>query len=222
MIDPITGAGSTPPVDLLSSQVPGGTLGKDEFLELLIAQLQNQDPLSPMEADQLAVQLAEFSGVEQLIQLNENFQSLEAFNGFLAGSVATTTAVGMIGKNVEAAVSDLVFDGTGNASVDVTMPPTGGQATVRLFDAFGEEIGAFDLGSVSPGRQTLDLSPIDAQVAPGTYSISVEVFDPTGEAIPVPTTITGPVTGVRYDENGPVLVIGNAEFPLASVLSITS
>jgi flagellar basal-body rod modification protein FlgD len=65
---------------------PGGKLGKDEFLKLLVAQMKNQDPLNPMDGQQMAAQLAQFSSVEQLVTANE---SLEAIRAMLVAQKAT-------------------------------------------------------------------------------------------------------------------------------------
>ena len=59
-----------------TSMVPGGTMGKDEFVKLLVAQMSNQDPLNPMDGKELAVQLAQFSSVEQLLNINTKLDDI--------------------------------------------------------------------------------------------------------------------------------------------------
>jgi len=60
------------------SNAAGGSLGKDEFVKLLVTQMQNQDPLNPMDGKDLAVQLAQFSSVEQLMNINTKLDTLTA------------------------------------------------------------------------------------------------------------------------------------------------
>ena len=74
---------SAPPLGTLEPTTPGvipsnpkGALGKDEFLKMLVAQMQNQDPLSPMDGQQMAAQLAQFSSVEQLISANDTLAKI--------------------------------------------------------------------------------------------------------------------------------------------------
>jgi flagellar basal-body rod modification protein FlgD len=55
---------------------PGGTMGKDAFLKLLVAQMKHQDPLNPMDGQQMAAQLAQFSSVEQLIDANTRLEEI--------------------------------------------------------------------------------------------------------------------------------------------------
>lgn len=84
MADPVGGA-TTPPVAPVAqttertSALPtgaGGKMGKDEFLKLLVAQMKNQDPLNPMDGQQMAAQLAQFSSVEQLVNANDTLAQI--------------------------------------------------------------------------------------------------------------------------------------------------
>jgi len=84
------------------------TLGKDDFLNLLITQLQNQDPLSPMDSTEFSAQLAQFSSLEQLSNVNENLETLLLYQGSLNNS----QAVSFIGKTITASGdSVLITDG---------------------------------------------------------------------------------------------------------------
>lgn len=71
---PASGAGTTG--DSLTRAVAGGALGKDQFVKLLVTQMKNQDPLNPMDGKDLAAQLAQFSSVEQLMQINTKLDAL--------------------------------------------------------------------------------------------------------------------------------------------------
>jgi flagellar basal-body rod modification protein FlgD len=70
-----TGAATTAP-NTTADLTPGGAMGKNEFVKLLVAQMQNQDPLNPMDGKELAVQLAQFSSVEQLININTKLDDI--------------------------------------------------------------------------------------------------------------------------------------------------
>src|SRR5690554_8238994 len=78
----------------------GGQLGKQEFLELLVAQLRHQDPLNPMQPQDMAAQLAQFSSVEQLITLNDQMAVQIAFGEAVVHGLASGTAIGVLGRNV--------------------------------------------------------------------------------------------------------------------------
>ena len=98
----------TPPLGSLEPTAPGimpsnpkAKLGKDEFLKMLVAQMQNQDPLSPMDGQQMAAQLAQFSSVEQLVTLNETMSNQAAGQTALLDSLGGSLTLGAIGKQVE-------------------------------------------------------------------------------------------------------------------------
>ncbi len=71
----------------------GGAMGKDEFVKLLVTEMKNQDPLSPMDGKELAVQLAQFSSVEQLINVNTKLDNLTALLKPVTAASGTTTPV---------------------------------------------------------------------------------------------------------------------------------
>src|SRR5436305_4171009 len=110
----ITAATSTRTNDATSSTtaaaqpaVPGSAMGKDQFLKLLIAQLRYQDPMSPMQGDQMATQLAQFSSLEQLQQINTNLAGQQTSAGTLLGAVQSSAAINTIGHTVVAVGNQL-------------------------------------------------------------------------------------------------------------------
>ena len=98
---------------LTGAMGPGGAMGKDEFLKMLVAQLQNQDPMNPMQGQDLAVQLAQFSSVEQLIQLNANYADQAASAEALAQSISNNGALSAIGRSVMAAGNQVEIPASG-------------------------------------------------------------------------------------------------------------
>jgi flagellar basal-body rod modification protein FlgD len=84
---------------------PKGQLGKDQFLQLLVAQMKHQDPLNPMDGQEMAAQLAQFSSVEQLVTINESIANQAASQSALLDSLGGGLALGAIGKEVEADAS---------------------------------------------------------------------------------------------------------------------
>ena len=79
--------------DQLSSTTQSSTLGKDDFLKLLVTQLKNQDPLDPVKNADFLAQLAQFTSLEQMTNLNKNFEQLNTMQ-------MLTQAAALIGKNV--------------------------------------------------------------------------------------------------------------------------
>ena len=92
-----------------SGRMPSQQLGKDDFLKLLITQLSNQDPTSPMEDTQFISQMAQFSSLEQLTNMNESFNKMAAM---INSSQATST----LGKTVEVDLGDTTSQGVVEAT----------------------------------------------------------------------------------------------------------
>lgn len=92
-----------------SGRIPSQQLGKDDFLKLLITQLTNQDPTSPMEDTQFISQMAQFSSLEQMTNMNESFNKMTAMIN--AGQAATT-----LGKTVDLDIGDTTTQGVVEAT----------------------------------------------------------------------------------------------------------
>lgn len=212
-INPLQAAGIGSEPSLLGS---GENMGKEEFLQLLVAQLRHQDPLNPMEAQEFASQLAEFSGLEQQIKTNELLEAQVGVQANLVEGLQTSAAVSTIGHTVLAVgdTIDAVGDGTDMLTLDLAEDA---EVTIRLEDADGNVVHTIDAGELTAGRQQIAL---DA-VAEGTYTVSV---DATGEegSVTATTYTSGRVEGVRWGPTGLVFVINGREVPFSSILEITN
>ena len=101
------------------------TLGKDAFLKLLIAELSNQDPLNPMEDREFVSQMATFSSLEQMQNMNKTLESMAEANKFSAvqyigKAVAFTKGEGEEAQQVAAVVNNIWFDPNGKTVLDTT------------------------------------------------------------------------------------------------------
>ncbi|MFN0181401.1 MAG: flagellar hook assembly protein FlgD [Gemmatimonadales bacterium] len=193
-------------------------LGRDQFLELLVSQLKNQDPLSPLSPDQFAAQLAQFSSVEQLTKLNESFtaQREEA----LARSLLDQTALGasLLGKTIVAEANITTIPASGNASIRINVGGTGGTATLKLFDAAGSLVESRGVGAVRGGIVTLSPSGLP----PGDYRYAVEVKDANGDPVAVQPFTKGVVDGILFENGTVMLKMGSFRIPLDKLSEITN
>jgi flagellar basal-body rod modification protein FlgD len=201
---------------------PGGAMGKDEFLKLLVAQMKNQDPMNPMQGEQMAAHLAQFSSLEQLININTQLGAQQTSQTALAQSLNSGMAINALGKDILAVSDQVVVPGGGDASVPVLVGAAGGTATLRVFNEQGVEVGSRALGVVAGGRQDIPLESAAADLPAGTYRYKVEVTDAAGNAVPVQTFVRGRVDGIQYGPNGPVLSLGPITVPLGAVAEITT
>ena len=220
MISPTTSPQYFAPTASASSSATGaGTaLGKDAFLKMLVAQLKNQDPMNPMDGKDLAAQLAQFSSVEQLTQLNTAIatQTQVSQMDTLVGQSALSAS--LIGRNVEAVGNSVVVDPTTPTTVKVDIAGTGGAGTLTLKDANGNVVATRDLGPLRVGDgQTLTLP---ADLPAGKWSYSVDVKAANGKTATVTTYETGVVSAVEFKNGNIVLTAGGLEIPLSDLVRI--
>lgn len=199
---------------------PNGTMGKEEFLKLFVAQMKNQDPLNPMQGEELAAQLAQFSSVEQLINLNQQLEAQSGASASMVLALQNGSAANLIGREVFANGDAVVIPANGSATVTVDIANAGGAGVLHVYDLSGKEVGTRKLGSISGGRQTIDLGSAADGLAAGGYTYSVEVTDGDGAAVPVQTYSRGTVDGIRYHADGPYLTSGPLMIPLGSVVEV--
>ena len=103
--------GYTDPETTETSNINTASLGKDDFLKLLIAQLQNQDPLNPADNTEFVAQLAQFSSLEQLTTMNASLEQSIEFNRTVTETINNSMMVNFMGKSVSAESSGFLFDG---------------------------------------------------------------------------------------------------------------
>ena len=186
------------------------------FLQLLTVQLQNQNPLEPMDADKFAEQLTQYSSVEQQIKTNDHLESI--ISGISASS--TSALVNYIGKEIEASGETTVLrDGTAGWTYNVKSAAT---ATVTITNAAGAAVytdqvtleqggGSFVWnGKTTAGRTVED----------GEYTLKIEAVDDAGNPVTVSTALTGVVDEVDMSGGEAVLKIGDIKVPVGNVTAI--
>jgi flagellar basal-body rod modification protein FlgD len=203
-----------------TASASGGSLGKEDFLKLLVAQMKNQDPMNPTDPDQMASQLAQFSSLEQLVNINDNLNAQSETNSAMATALNNSSAVSVLGKTVLALGDNVQVTGSGSDSITVGVDGAGGDATLTIYDAGGNEVGSRSVGAIGGGRQQIELGEAADGLAPGSYTYELTVKDAAGEPVKVQTYQSVPIDGLRYGPNGPTLLSGGLEIPLADVVEI--
>lgn len=179
---------------------PGGTLDKDDFLRLLVTQLRHQDPLNPMDGTQFASQLAEFSGLEQLIALNDSITAQTQGDTMTHLALQTNLAASLIGHEVMGFGNEIYVGGSGTHKVTVDVGGAG-VGTIEIFDEFGNTIATTNLGGVPAGSQQELEFKLD-NVPAGAYRYVLTVLDGNGNRMPVEHFTSGRVAGVFFDDQG--------------------
>lgn len=187
-----------------------------EFMKLLVAQLANQDPLNPLDSANFSAQLAQFSSLEQLTQINAKLDA--------AGEekIGRFDAVGFIGREVTGpSLGFAIEDGT-PTTLDYTLD-RGGEVHAKIISSEGEMIASVPLGPQSVGKHVFDLSKIEGapDLEDGEYAVVLTQADPAGGTPDqIATTVTGRVTGVDLTGDEPILLLGARRLVLTDVTSI--
>ena len=188
-------------------------LGKDEFLKMLIAQLKHQDPLNPMDGTAFTAQLAQFSSLEQLQNINTQLSSFTKQQQ----SLGNTQAVNLIGREVLAKGDTIQAKGK---PVDLSYQLKGDAAKglVRIYNANGELVDALSFKNQKQGMNTLTWTP-PSSVA-GSYTFEVSAADSAGQPVAADAMILGEVTGVNYRDGVTYLSVGGREILFGDVVSV--
>ena len=226
-VDSTTNAASPPTFATQTSGVDSvenrATLMKDDFLKLLIAQLQNQDPMDPASNQEFAAQLAQFSSLEELQQMNSTLGTNLTMNGVIAGSINNNTAANFIGRQVTAVGDQLKLEDSGDIEIRFSQSQASAKTVMNIYDANGTLVRSMDMGGMQSGGVIVNWDGKDAQgnrLPAGAYKMEVQAADADGNAIDTLTFMTGEVTGVRYINNQATLLIGDQEVPLENVIEV--
>jgi flagellar basal-body rod modification protein FlgD len=203
---PIGSTGTTGNTGAVTAATGTNAESEQRFLKLLVTQLNNQDPLNPLDNAQLTSQLAQMSTVSGIEKLNSAFQSLLA----QSGSSQVLQSANLIGRTVLVPGNDLAL----KPGVDVpfAVDVTGAADTVKvsITNAAGEVVRNFDLGALPPGVKTLSwdgLADNGAPVVAGVYTVNVGALG--GDSKIVANALTyAKVSSVAQQGNGVSLDLG--------------
>jgi len=188
-----------------SQQVsPQKILSKDDFLKLFTMQLRYQNPLNPMNNTEFTAQLAQFSSLEQLQNMNTKINDLLLYQN----SLQNTMISNLIGKKVKISGNELNLKE--NAEISYTLQEDASKVKISIYDAGGALVKEVELGQQTTGEKSYVWDGNDKNGTPlpeGQYSFAVEAFDASGTPVEVMTTVYGTVTGITFENNVTYLVI---------------
>lgn len=196
-IDAINTASATQQTE---KQKKNDEIGKEEFLTMLVAQLQSQDPMDPMKNEDFAVNLAQFSQLEQLIDIknqlsSQSGDSVSSMASYLGHEVIIDSDTAVV-KNGEA--GGMTFE----------LPRGAESVTLELLGASGQPVESIELGEMEAGRQNVSLKDLSA--VDGEYQVRVSAVDADGMAMEPEVNATGVVSGFVPGAE-PVLLVDDRE-----------
>ena len=202
-----------------AAQSATDTMGKDAFLKIFLAQMQHQDPLNPMESTEFTGQLAQFSSLEQLYNVNENLESLKD----VEDGANRSDALNYIGKDIVAEGDQLSLGNAGSARGAFQIQERA-DCTAQVVDSAGNLVRSIPLGTLDAGQHTFDwdgLGSSGLQQPSGVYSFTVSAVGETGASVLADTMAGGTVTRVNLEGDSPVLYIGDIPVDFDQILDIS-
>ncbi len=199
------------------------SLGKDDFMKLLIQQMKNQDPMNPVDGTQFAAQLAQFSSLEQLQNLNNSMTSSINANYLLTQSINNTLSSTLIGKAVKIGGAGLSNTGQDSVQLGYKLTASASSVKVNIYDENGTLVKTLDDLPTSSGDHKLswDFSDNNGNKVPeGKYKFEVKAKDMSGNNLITTSYKYGLVSGVRFTDSGTVLVVDNSEYNFSDILEI--
>lgn len=199
------------------------TLAKDDFLKLMMQQLKYQDPLSPMDGSQYAAQLAQFSSLEQLTNLNTSMDTSINANYVLTQSINNTLSATLVGKNVKLSGNSVENKGQSSGEIGYNLPANAKTATITIKNSDGVVVKTINSSELTQGDHKLswDFSDNDGNKLPnGKYTYEVEATNSDGTALTATTFKIGKIDAIRFSDSGAVLVVDGTEYNLSDILEI--
>jgi flagellar basal-body rod modification protein FlgD len=195
-------------------------LDKDAFLKLMLAQMKHQDPTSPLKSHEMAAQLASFSSLEQLNNMNRTLEAIQT------GQKPSENfqVLNLIGKSVQGDSSKLTRSkGDTEHDFQFVLPDDASDVQVKIRNENGDVVRVYDLLDLKKGDNKITWNGQDSNgntQAEGEYSFLVEATSKAGKKLAVKSDFEGTITGVNYRPEGPVLLIGNQTIKMKDVRKI--
>jgi flagellar basal-body rod modification protein FlgD len=189
----------------------------DTFLQLLTTQLQNQDPLDPLDTDQFTEQLVEFASVEQQVDMNTNLQTLIS----LQQTSEATSAMQFIGSSVTLGGNTATLSSSSPATWSISSPsPATGTVSVTNSSGQVAYTGTVSLNSGNNSFSWNGQGSNGVSWPAGTYTLSVNATGANGQPVTTTSQIQGVVSGVNLSQSPPQLIINGQSYPISAVQSI--
>ncbi|MCK6418090.1 MAG: hypothetical protein L6Q57_04015 [Alphaproteobacteria bacterium] len=203
--------------DKTASSAQGLAKDFNEFLILLTTQLQNQDPLSPMETNEFTQQLIGFTQVEQQINLNSKLDAMVSLQ--LGNNMGA--ALNYVGKQISYVSSEMHFDGAEPVKITYAYNGQAAASKIRILDEAGKVVYEADASTAAGKNEFVwDGRTKDGAVAKsGTYQIKIDALDINKNGVTSTVVVTGRVRGVESQDGLMFLLVGDRAVSMGNVLN---
>ncbi len=205
------------PVDIAAQAVPtvsdsnsNSSLNTTDFMNLLLVQLQNQDPLEPMDADKMTDQLVSFNELEQSQKTNTYLETLLQYQA----SMGNLQSVQFMGKTVLAPGNSVSVAEGRESEMTFDLSESASEVTIEIYDENDQLVKTLTRQDMSSGEQTVTWDGTDESGNPvpeGNYSYKVSAVDSQGDSVDVTTYTTAVIESIEFKDGVAYLITDQGE-----------
>jgi flagellar basal-body rod modification protein FlgD len=193
-------------------------LTQQDFLNLFVTQMRYQNPLDPIDNNQMATQMAQFGSLDALNNMNTTLGNIANYQA----SMNSLQGIALLGKKVEAKGNSLSIE-KGNVSEGYYQLSSPGKVTIQICDAQGRLVRTIDDGLKDGSKQKVVWDGKNQQGATlpdGTYQFQVSAVDEKGQSVSVSSYFTATVTGISFENGVAYLNCGQKKITLSDIISV--
>lgn len=198
-------------------------MGKDDFLQLLVTQLRHQDPMSPMENMDFIAQLAQFSSLEQMQNMNSTLNDSIDTDMTMAQSINNSMVTGLIGKEVQVQTDQVSLNSKGEVNLGFYTDDSAVKASLSVYDENGTLVYNKDINELKSGPNSITWDGKNNKgefAGKGTYKFQVELLDANAQSTSAFTYLKGNVAAIRYFSDGALIEVNGQMFNVGNVLEV--
>lgn len=218
-ITPVSSNGSSATI----SGAASSALGKDEFLQLLVAKMKFQDPLNPTSDEDFIAQLAQFSSLEQMQNMADAIAESNQIGYLQMQSLNNSMSANLIGKEVVASYDGVYYDGDKQPEISFTTEQYAATLDLVIRNEAGDIVARISNEGMPPGEHTLHWDGKDQlgnRAPDGYYTVSAEAVDANDVAFTPDLRLVGLVESISYRNGAAFLKVNGSEIALGDVVSV--
>jgi flagellar basal-body rod modification protein FlgD len=191
-------------------------LGESDFLKLLTTQLQQQDPTQPMDNTAMVAQLAQFSALEQMTNVNTTLTQMLTGQG----TALEANAAGMVGKTAIFTTDQVSLVQGKTATITANLSQAATNVTLTIQDGTGQTVRTIGEGACASGNNTFQWDGNDDKgnpLADGNYTAQVLATDINGKSVSLTQNGSAPITGVIFNNGTPEFLAGGSTLKISDI-----
>lgn len=199
------------------------SLGKDDFLRLLVAKMEYQDPLDPQSDEDFIAQLAQFSSLEQMSNMSEALAESNQLGYLQMQSLNNAMSANLIGKEVVASYDGVYFDGDSDPQISFTTEQYAERLELTITDEAGNVIRRIREDEVAPGRYTIEWDGRDDlgnKVSDGFYNVKASAIDANEVSFAPQMRLVGVVDSISYRDGSAYLHVNGSQVSLGDIVTV--